>query len=214
MADAKGNAKTSFKPRKIKYIQVRHKTGKEAVTGDIELFAVKEKPSFTPSGMTAEGFVTKAKNLARLQTTAVLKCTDKELSVCFDVMEAPNTPPKELGGPIYEDDCVQFFLREKQDSKAFLHVTVNCKGKLLVLNQNGRSAPLPQCTVNVKSTQGNNWQASFSIPLSELNGTPDEWAVNFTRNSTSHELSSYIMLSTEAPYWFLQPDLFVGKEKP
>ena len=66
----------------------------------------------------------------------------------------------------------------------------------------------------MKSTQGNNWQASFSIPLSELNGTPDEWAVNFTRNSTSHELSSYIMLSTEDPYWFLQPDQFVGKAKP
>lgn len=209
-ADGKGHV--TFPPEMLRYVQIASTEPNAKISAETHFSLFKASPRYSKSLLQADCFLTPEWTAATWPTRATMQCTADTLEIAFDVTEKPGRKPVtgNTAEALHEDDCVQFFLREKPGASGFLQVIVNCEGQTQVKAMNGRTGKLPSCKTTLKkSTASGDWRIEMSLPLAELQGDPEQWAVNFTRNMPGVELSSYAALPATA-FWFLQPEHFVG----
>ncbi len=180
---------------------------KEKIKAEVSFFAAKKKITRSEFKTVMDSFINSHGELAGWATEAVVSLADDKLRIDFKCMFEPGRKLIARGGALYEDDCVEFFLKDSTDKDRFLQFVVNCEGKTAVVPHSCPD-PLPQIQAEVKIAAGQ-WSGTILIPASELRGKPESWAMNFTRNQPGIELASWIDLP-KAAFWFLQPDSFAA----
>lgn len=132
-------------------------------------------------------------------------------------------------GPVWEDSCVEFFVKDDESSKYF-NVECNCAGTLLIAEGEGRNdrkhLPLESlATVDRYSSLGQEsfaekdapeeWEVSLIIPMALLGMNPDElklkkYRANFYKCGDKLSIPHFISwqpITTTAPD-FHRPEFF------
>lgn len=123
----------------------------------------------------------------------------------------PVTHPASSGIPVWEDDCIQLFLKPEPNEKTYYQVMVNAAGRTETRVHEGKDKPVALQTLC--RTRPKSWTCTMAVPLSWITGRTialgQSWRVNFTRKQTTPaQLTTWAILPEGAAFWFLQPDNF------
>ena len=222
-----GIMELEWEPRYSRYIRIVSNEPKEKIKAKIRFAAVKSPAELKAPVKTgdwkqdyfwyeipfAKNFLVRSGNLAAWQTRAAIARDDKFIYVCF-VSSFPaktSMTSRNIPEALFEDDCVQFFIKPQNEDNKFYQVILNSVGNVMTKTHGFKSSK-PVIEVKNKITDGK-WTCSFAVPLSWF-GTnkaaiEKKCSVNFTRHTTSpRELSTWSPLPANAGFWFLQPASF------
>ncbi len=184
---------------------------KENIRAELLFFAAKDKTIRKAFKTVMVDFVDSHGEMAAWDTRAVMSLENDQLRVDFDCRFDPARKLISRGGALYEDDCVELFLRDSTGGEhGFLQIVVNSEGRSKVIAHD-RSATVPKVKAKVNTASGR-WSGMILLPVAALCGKPEDWAVNFTRNQPGIELASWVDLP-KAAFWFLQPDYLVAVKR-
>lgn len=202
-----GAAVGHWEPIPAVKVRIHSNEPKENIGATIGFLARKPPPSVENTAAAAGDFITRNAAFAVWPTRAALSVGDGVLKVEFICSDDPARSPVTHHDAVWEDDCVEFFLREDPEAPGFVHVAVNAAGRSEVILHD-RALPPPEVRVESSSAPGE-WGCVITIPLGGLRGDPAQWSVNFARNYPGLEISSWAELPETGAFWFLQPEAFI-----
>ena len=170
-----------------------------------------QEDSFWQNISLADMFVSCKWEVSNCPTYAQAVYDDHNLYVRFVCTFPIGTELYAEGYPVWDDDCVQLFLKPDRESNTYYQVIINSAQKVCTLVHNGDKKPVKVDVIC--HTENNRWTCTMAIPLQWFNKTDislkKTWGVNFCRTQIkpSYNLSSWAIMP-EAPFWFLQPQNF------
>ncbi len=128
-------------------------------------------------------------------TTAWVLCDAKSIYVGFDCVEdrpeAIASLIEEPDGPVFIDDCVEFFISPRAKPNAYHHFVVNAAGVMrdeFVQDETWNSS-----AIAATASTPDGWSLEMSIPIEELGLTSDsggDWRINLCRAERPHDETS------------------------